>query len=74
MLYAEFCNIIPRFSDYICVVNCSAGTLPLQLDLANLEISSGNHKLRITATDITGLNHTAVIAFSGKQFRRSNWY
>lgn len=51
------------------MVNCSVGTLPLQLDLANLEITTGNHKLRITATDITGLNQTAVITFSGKQFR-----
>ena len=53
------------------LLNCSVGTLPLQLDLANLELSSGNHKLRITATDVTGLNETAVIAFSGKQFHVS---
>ena len=41
------------------------GTPPIVLDLAALGISSGNHILRITATDITGLTETAVTTFAG---------
>ena len=50
------------------------GTPPIVLDLAALGISSGNHILRITATDITGLTETSVTTFAGMHVLSASIY